>query len=401
MPTYRYVAKDQEGRSITGVSKVGSQTLLVDALRKKDLVIISITQEKEKRKQLAVGSGIKLDDIVLFSRQLATMVDSGIPLLQSLDILTEQIENPSFRRIIMKTRNDVETGSSLSGALSKHPRVFSPLYVNMVKAGESSGMLDDILDRLATYLEKMNALRRKVKSALIYPAVVVTMAVLITTFLMLKVIPTFKGIFETLGGTLPLPTRILISVSDFLNRYFLYGLALFILFVIALVMYTRTEKGRLNKDRVLMHLPIFGKLFQKATVARFARTFSTLVKSGVPILGSLEIVGRSAGNKVIEMALEEARASIREGENIAGPLSKRGVFPPMVIRMIAVGEESGELEKMLSKISDFYEEQVEAAVAGLTSIIEPVIIAFLGVVVGGIVVSMFLPIFKLTELVSK
>jgi len=401
MPTYRYVAKDQEGRSITGVSKVGSQTLLVDALRKKDLVIISITQEREKRKQLAVGSGIRLDDIVLFSRQLATMVDSGIPLLQSLDILTEQIENPSFRRIIMKTRNDVETGSSLSGALSKHPRVFSPLYVNMVKAGESSGMLDDILDRLATYLEKMNALRRKVKSALIYPAVVVTMAVLITTFLMLKVIPTFKGIFETLGGTLPLPTRILISVSDLLNRYFLYGLAVLILFVIALVMYIRTEKGRLNKDRVLMHLPIFGKLFQKATVARFARTFSTLVKSGVPILGSLEIVGKSAGNKVIEMALEEARTSIREGENIAGPLSKRGVFPPMVIRMIAVGEESGELEKMLSKISDFYEEQVEAAVAGLTSIIEPVIIAFLGVVVGGIVISMFLPIFKLTELVSK
>ncbi|MBI4437203.1 MAG: type II secretion system F family protein [Candidatus Omnitrophica bacterium] len=401
MPTYRYTAKDQEGRSITGVSKVGSQTLLIDALRKKDLVIISVTQEKDKKKQIVIRGGIRLDDIVLFSRQLATMVDSGIPLLQSLDILTEQIENPSFRRIIMKTRNDVETGSSLSGALSKHVRVFSPLYINMVKAGESSGMLDDILDRLATYLEKMNALRRKVKSALIYPAVVVTMAILITTFLMLKVIPTFKGIFETLGGTLPLPTRTLIAVSDFLNRYFLYGVGVLILLVVALVLYTRTEKGRLNRDRVLMHLPIFGKLFQKATVARFSRTLSTLVKSGVPILSSLEIVGKSAGNKVIEMALEEARASIREGENIAGPLSKRGVFPPMVIRMIAVGEETGELEKMLSKISDFYEEQVEAAVAGLTSIIEPLIIGFLGVVVGGIVVSMFLPIFKLTELISK
>jgi len=401
MPTYRYVAKDQEGHSIAGISKVASQAHLVDSLRKKDLVIISIAEQPEKRRLFASSRKVKLEDIVLFSRQLATMVDSGIPLLQSLDILAEQVEGSSFRVIILKLRNDVETGNSLSAALAKHPQAFSSLYVNMTKAGESSGMLDDILDRLATYLEKMAALRRKIRSALVYPAVVVSMAVTITAFLMLKVIPTFKGIFETLGGTLPLPTRILIAISDLMSHYFLYGLGLLILMIIGIIAYIRTEKGRLNRDRVLLKIPIIGKLFQKLTVARFSRTLATLVKSGVPILGSLEIVGKTSGNKIIELCIEEARNSIREGENIAGPLSKGGVFPPMVVRMIAVGEETGQLEKMLSKIADFYDEQVEASVSALTSIIEPVIIAFLGIVVGGIVVSMFLPIFKLTELVSK
>lgn len=400
MPTYRYLAKDQEGRTITGVSKIASQDLLIETLRKKDLIVISVTPEKE-RKKTSFGAGrVKLEDVVLFSRQLATMVDSGIPLVQSLDILSEQIENPAFRRIVAKVRDDVEAGSSLSGSLSKHPNVFSALYMNMVKAGESSGMLDDILDRLATYLEKSQALKRKIKSAMVYPSVVVTMAVAITAFLMLKVIPTFKGIFSTLGGTLPLPTRILIAVSDLMVKYFLYGVGLLLLAITGLITYTRTEKGKLNRDRFLMRIPIFGKLFQKGTIARFSRTFSTLIKSGVPILSSLEIVGKTSGNKVIEVSLDEVRSSIREGENIAGPLSKAGVFPPMVSRMIAVGEETGELEKMLTKIADFYEEQVEAAVAGLTSILEPLIITFLGVVVGGIVLSMYLPIFKITELIS-
>ena len=403
MPTYRYLAKDREGRSITGTSKIGSQDQLIEALRRKELIVVSVREEKTRRQLFSFGGrgGVKLEDIVLFSRQLATMVDSGIPLVQSLDILHEQIEKPVFRQVVMKVRDDVEAGSSLSRALAKHPHSFSPLYINMVKAGESSGMLDDILDRLAIYLEKIQALRRKVKAALVYPSVVVVMAVAITAFLMLKVIPTFKGIFETLGGTLPLPTRVLIAISDFLVRYILYGVAIFALAIILLIVYIRTEKGKLHRDRFLMRIPIIGKLFQKATIARFSRTFSTLVKSGVPILTSLEIVGKTSGNKVIETSLEEVRTSIREGENIAGPLSKTGVFPPMVSRMISVGEETGELEKMLTKISDFYEEQVEAAVAGLTSIIEPVIIVFLGVVVGGIVLSMYLPIFKITELISK
>ncbi|MFH1857852.1 MAG: type II secretion system F family protein [Candidatus Omnitrophota bacterium] len=402
MPTYRYVAKDQEGRSITGVTKIASQELLVEALRKKELIVVSVSEEKERRKLFSVSiGGVKLEDVVLFSRQLATMVDSGIPLVQSLDILSEQMEKAAFKNIVMKIRDDVEAGSSLSGSLSKHPNVFSSLYINMVKAGESSGMLDEILDRLATYLEKMQALIRKVKAAMVYPSVVVTMAIAITAFLMLKVVPTFKGIFETLGGTLPLPTQILISTSDFLVRNILWIIAVLLVFLVALVLYLRTEKGRQNRDRFLMKVPIIGKLFQKATVARFSRTFSTLVKSGVPILTCLEIVGKTSGNKVIEDSIDDVRVSIREGENIAGPLSKTGVFPPMVSRMIAVGEETGELEKMLSKIADFYEEQVETAIAGLTSVIEPVIIAFLGVFVGGIVLSMYLPIFKITELISR
>ncbi len=402
MPTYRYVAKDQEGRSITGSSKLGSQELLIDALRKKDLIIISVTEERDRMKFFSgsFGGGVKLEQVVLFSRQLATMVDSGIPLVQSLDILAEQIESPPFRKIIMKIRDDVEAGSALSAALGKHPGVFSALYINMVKAGESSGMLDDILDRLAIYLEKTQALRRKVKAAMVYPSVVVTMSILITAFLMLKVIPTFKGIFEVLGGSLPLPTRVLIATSDFLASNILYFMAVFLILIVVFILYTRTEQGRFNRDRFLMRIPIIGKLYQKATVARFSRTFSTLVRSGVSILTSLEIVGKTSGNRVIEVALQKVRSSVREGENIAGPISKAGVFPPMVSRMIAVGEETGELEKMLSKISDFYEEQVEIAVAALTSIIEPVIIIFLGIVVGGIVLSMYLPIFKITELVS-
>jgi len=403
MPTFRYLAKDQEGRAISGTSKIGSQEQLLEALRKKELIVISINPIKDKKDLFSVSFGerVKLEDTVLFSRQMATMVDSGIPLVQSLDILSEQVENAAFRKIIVKLRDDVEAGSSLSNALSKHPQVFSPLYINMVKAGESSGMLDDILDRLATYLEKIQVLRRKVKSAMVYPTVVVVMAILITAFLMLKVVPTFKGIFEALGGELPLPTQILINVSDFMGTYVLYGIGIILLVISGGILYTRTEQGKLNRDRLMMHLPILGKLYQKATIARFSKTFSTLVRSGVPILTSLDIVGKTSGNKVIEVSLLKVRSSIREGENIAGPISKTGVFPPMVSRMIAVGEETGELEKMLTKISDFYEEQVEAAVSALTSIIEPVIITFLGVVVGGIVISMYLPIFKVTELIAR
>jgi type IV pilus assembly protein PilC len=329
------------------------------------------------------------------------MVDSGIPLVQALDILSEQLENNTFKEIISKIRHDIETGSSLSEAIGRHPKVFSPLYINMVKAGESSGMLDDILDRLATYLEKTAALQRKVKSSLIYPAMVSGMAVLITMVLIVKVVPTFKGIFDILGGTLPAPTRILIAFSDLVRHFFPFLIGGVIFFIFALSRYIRTEGGRLRWDRLLLRLPVFGQLLRKVSVAKFARTLSTLVKSGVPILTSLGIVGKTAGNKVIEIAVANVRSSIREGENIAKPLAQSGVFPPMVDRMIAVGEQTGELEKMLSKIADFYDEQVDAAVSGLTSMIEPLIIAFLGVVIGSIVIAMFLPIFKITELLGK
>lgn len=401
MPTFRYVAKDKDGKTVTGTLEFANQPLLIDALRKKELVIVSVSEEKERRgASFGFKKRIKLDDLVIFSRQLATMVDAGIPLVQAMDILAEQMEKKSFREVLSRVRNDIETGSSLSEALSRHPGIFSALYINMVKAGESSGMLDDILDRLATYLEKTNALRRKIKSALIYPAMVSSMAVIITLVLILKVIPTFKNIFETLGGTLPLPTRILIAFSDMVRKLFIYIVGVVFAVLFALSRYIKTETGRLVFDRLLLKLPIFGPLFQKVAIAKFTRTLSTLVRSGVPILASLEIVGKTAGNKVIELAVIVIRTSIKEGENIAEPLSKSGVFPPMVVRMISVGEQTGELEKMLNKIADFYEEQVDAAVTGLTSLIEPLIIVFLGVVIGAIVIAMFMPIFKITEIIG-
>ncbi|MCX5692113.1 MAG: type II secretion system F family protein [Candidatus Omnitrophica bacterium] len=400
MPTFKYIAKEITGKTVIGILEYSDKALLIDALRKKGLVIISI-EETAKRRSVSLGGSVKLEEIVIFSRQLATMVDSGIPLVQALDILCEQIEKPVFKNILAKIKDDIETGSSLSDALARHPAVFSTLYVNMVRAGESSGALDDILDRLAAYLEKSSMLQRKVKSSLVYPTVVIIMAMLITLVMLLKVIPTFKGIFAMLGGTLPLPTRILILVSDTIREMFLYVVAVIIAIVFALKKYMRTPQGKENFDKMLLAMPVLGTLFRKVAVAKFSRTFATLVKSGVPILVSLEIVGKTAGNAVIEKAVESVRNGIKEGENIADPLAKSGAFPPMVVRMIKVGEQTGELEKMLTKIADFYEDQVDAAVSGLTSLIEPLIIAFLGVVIGGIVIAMFLPVFKLTEIIAR
>jgi len=400
MPTFKYTAKEITGKTVSGVLEYSDKALLVEALRKKDLIIISI-EETAKRRPVFSGGNVKLEEIVIFSRQLATMVDSGIPLVQALDILCEQIEKPVFKNIMAKIKDDIETGSSLSDALARHPGLFSTLYVNMVRAGESSGALDDILDRLATYLEKTNTLQRKVKSSLVYPAVVITMAMLITLVMLLKVIPTFKGIFTMLGGELPLPTRILIFISDTIRQMFLYVASGIAVMVFALRKYARTSQGRENFDKILLNMPVLGTLFRKVAVAKFTRTFATLIKSGVPILVSLEIVGKTAGNAVIEKAVESVRNGIKEGENIADPLAKSGAFPPMVVRMIKVGEQTGELEKMLTKIADFYEDQVDAAVSGLTSLIEPLIIGFLGIVIGGIVIAMFLPVFKLTEIVAR
>jgi type IV pilus assembly protein PilC len=399
MPTFKYTAKETTGKTVSGILEYSDKALLIDGLRKKGLVIISI-EETAKRKPMSLGGSVKLDEIVIFSRQLATMVDSGIPLVQALDILCEQIEKPVFKNIVARIKDDIETGSSFSDALARHPAVFSTLYVNMVKAGESSGALDDILDRLAAYLEKSSMLQRKVKSSLVYPAVVITMAMLITLVMLIKVIPTFKGIFTMLGGQLPLPTRILILVSDTVREMFLYVAGAIVAITFALKKYIKTSQGKEVFDKILLGMPVLGPLFRKVAVAKFTRTLATLVKSGVPILVSLEIVGKTSGNAVIEKAVESVRSGIREGENIADPLAKSGAFPPMVVRMIKVGEQTGELEKMLTKIADFYEDQVDAAVSGLTSLIEPLIIAFLGIVIGGIVIAMFLPVFKLTELIA-
>jgi type IV pilus assembly protein PilC len=329
------------------------------------------------------------------------MIDAGIPLVQSLSILGEQIENRDLKDVVVRVRQDIEAGMSFCDALAKHPAVFSDFFINMARAGEASGMLDEVLDRLASYLEKASVLNRKIKSSLVYPAVVVTLAIAITIFLLIKVVPTFKSIFEMLGGQLPLPTRILIGISDLLRMYFLYTMGVLIFLGFTFKRYINTEKGRYNFDSAKLNMVILGPLFRKVAIAKFSRTFSTLVKSGVSVLSALDIVGKTSGNRVVEEAVVDCRTAVREGEPINKPLSKSRVFPPMVCRMIGVGEQTGQLEKMLSKIADFYDEQVDAAVSALTSMIEPLVIAFLGLVIGGIVVALFLPIFKITQLVGK
>jgi type IV pilus assembly protein PilC len=399
MSIYSYIAKDRQGVTVKGSLEADSKTEAAEILHRKNLVVVSMQLQKRPKKQ-GSGQKVKIDDVVVFSRQLATLIDAGVALVGALDILSEQIENKRFRQIIISIRQDIEGGTSFYDALSRHPHIFSEFFINMARAGEASGMLDEILDRVATYLEKSTSLSRKIRSGLIYPACVSIMAILITAVLLLKVVPTFKGIFQMLGGNLPLPTLVLIGISDVLRKYFLFLVVILIISSFLFRKYINTEKGRYNFDRQKLKIPLIGGLFRKVAVAKFSRTLSTLVKSGVQILNALEIVGKTAGNKIIENAVDEARIAIRQGEPIASPLAKSGVFPPLVTRMVGVGEQTGQLEKMLSKIADFYEEQVDAAVSGLTSIIEPLVIAFLGIVVGGIVISLFMPIFKITELIA-
>ena len=395
MPTFKYLAKGGTGETVAGTLTVANRGLVVEALRKQGLVVLGVREVAAPAPRR--GATIKLDELVIFSRQLATLVDAGIPLVTSLDTLHAQLDQPGLKTVIGRIRDDVEGGSNFTEALAKHPTIFPTLFVSMVKAGEASGALAEILDRLAGYLEKTTALERKVRSSLVYPAVVVVMAISITLFLTLKVVPTFKGIFLSLGGTLPLPTQILLAVSDTCQRYLVPVAAAGVILVVLLRRWTATPAGRLWLDRGLLRLPIFGLLLRKVAVARFARTLTTLTRSGVPILASLDIVGRTAGNRVVELAVERIRSSIREGETIAKPLEAAGIFPPLVVRMVGVGEQTGQLEKMLTKIAEFYESEVDTAVNSLTSIIEPVIIAILGVVIGGIVIAIFLPIVKVTQ----
>jgi type IV pilus assembly protein PilC len=404
MPVFKYVAKDQSAKTVSGKLVAKDKAIVVDELRKRKMVVISVTEVKGVSAfgfGLETGKKVRTDDLVIFSRQLATMVDAGIPLMQSLDVLREQVRHGEFKRVISSIHDDIETGNSLSNSFAKHPNIFDSLYINMVKAGESSGMLNVILERLASYLEKMSMLRRKIRAAMVYPIIVISMAIIITAVLMLKVVPTFKGIFEMLGGELPLPTKVLIFVSDLFSKWIFYLIGVLIIISFIISRYVKTEKGRLRIDAIKLKLPVFGELFKKVAVSRFSRTLSTLIQSGVPILAALEIVGKTSGNKVIEDAIEDVRSNVREGESIAPPLVKSGVFPPMVTRMIAVGEQTGELEKMLGKVSDFYDEQVDTAITTLTSMIEPIIIAFLGIIVGGIVISLFLPILKITQLIGR
>ena len=403
MPFFIYVAKDRDGKTVTGTVEAGSSDNLLALLREKEFTVVDIIEKSQKtaKPQMSfLKERVTTDDLVVFSRQLATLVSSGIPLVAAFDIIGEQLEKKSFKDVVYDMRDSIEAGGSLSGVLEKHSDTFSKLFCNMVKAGESSGMLDEILERLAVYLEKTTALQKKIRSAMIYPAIVTLMAVAVTTLLMIKVIPIFKEIYLGFGAELPRPTTALLAASDFLRNNFLQGIVFLSVAWFLLLAMARTQRGRYLLDSLSLKLPIFGTLLRKLVVSRFTRTLSTLVKSGVPILTCLEIVSRTVGNSVIEEAINRVQSSVKEGESIAEPLRKSNVFPAMVVRMISVGEKTGQLDTMLTKISDFYDEQVDTAVSGLTSIIEPLIIAFLGIVIGGIVICMFLPIFRLSTIMG-
>jgi type IV pilus assembly protein PilC len=346
-------------------------------------------------------AGPAVSDVAIFSRQFSTMINAGLPVLQCLAIIAEQQTKPGFKRIINQIKDDIGSGGNLSDSMAKHPKVFNELYVNMVRSGELGGVLDQILERLSIYMEKAESLRRKIKSAMIYPVIVISVAIGVVAFLMIRVIPTFQQVFQSFGKQLPPLTQALIDCSNFMQHewYVLLGIGVGI--GVAFNAIAATPKGRYAIDGMLLKLPIFGELQRKSAVAKFARTLGTLLKSGVPILEAMETVAKTAGNKRIEEVINDARASIREGQGMTEPLRKGGVFPPMLIQMVSVGEETGKIDEMLMRAAAFYEEEVDTAVAGLSSAMEPLIIVFLGLVLGTIIVAMFLPMFSLGEVVSS
>ena len=354
-----------------------------------------MVREKQKEFSFSFGTGVKTRDIVIFTRQFATMINAGLPLVQSLDILAEQTENENLGKVIREVLHDVESGNTLADSLDRHTEIYSKLYVNMVAAGEAGGILDTILLRLATFLEKTDALIRKIKGAMIYPAVIVGVAVTAIIVLLIFVIPTFQEMFAASGVPLPLPTQIVISLSEGLQQYWWVLLAGAVGSAVFLRQYYKTDAGELAVDRIILALPILGNVQRKAAVARFTRTLGTLVSAGVSILEGLEITAKTAGNRVIHDAVMGSRSSIAGGETISGPLKASGVFPPMVVQMINVGEQTGGLDEMLTKIADFYDDEVDAAVNALLAALEPLMIVVLGVVVGGMIVAMYLPIFDM------
>ncbi len=401
MPIYKWEGKTAKGVIKKGEMEGPNEAAIRIHLRQQNIVPTKLSSKgKEIRFSLPFRKKVKQRAVAIFTRQLATMIDAGLPLVQSLEILSAQQEDKVFKNIIREIREDVEGGSTFAGSLKKHPVTFNELYTNLVVAGEEGGILDTILTRLANYIEKSEALKKKVKSALIYPATIVGVAVIVVAILMIFVIPVFENLFKSSGQTLPLPTLVVVTLSKLIKKYVVIFIAAMILLVFLFRKYYQTQNGKAVVDHLLLKLPVFGSLLKKIAVARFSRTLGTLVSSGVPILDGLSIVSRTSGNKTIEAAILNARSSIREGETIAEPLSRSGIFPPMVIQMIAVGESTGALDSMLSKIAEFYEEEVDIAVANLTSLLEPFLMVFLGVVIGGVVISMYLPIFSMASAIG-
>jgi len=399
MATFTYSARSLAGELQTGTVDLPSRDEVVNYLRRQKLIPVKVEQ-KSSGFELSIGSGITTRQIVIFTRQFATMINAGLPLVQSLDILAKQSESKALRKVIEQVLYDVEAGNTLADSMRKHPNAFSDLYVNMVAAGEAGGILDVILLRLATFLEKADALRRKIKGAMIYPAVIMVVAAAAVATLLIFVIPTFENMFASAGVPLPLPTRIVIQASGLLQGYWWALLGLILLAAFLIRQTYRTPSGQLAIDRMMLRVPLIGPLLRKAAIARFTRTLGTLVSSGVSILDGLEITARTAGNRVLHDAIMSSRASIAGGETISEPLKRSGVFPPMVVQMINVGEQTGGLDEMLTKIADFYDEEVDTAVEALLSAMEPVMIVVLGVVVGGMIVAMYLPIFDMINAVQ-
>lgn len=404
MPKYSWEARSRTGAAQKGVMEAASVAAVEAQLKKFGFGSISVKEEGKglsmELKLPGFAKKVETKDLVVFTRQFATMIDSGLPLVQCLDILSSQQENKTFKEVLHKVKETVEGGSTFADALSKHPNVFDQLFVNLVAAGEVGGILDTILNRLAAYIEKAMKLKKQIKGAMVYPATIMTIAIGVVAVILIFVIPTFAKMFADFGGDLPTPTKIVIALSDFVLKYILLIVGLVFAVVVAIKKYYATPNGKKVIDTIALKAPIAGPLIRKVSVARFTRTLGTLISSGVPIMDGLEIVAKTAGNKVVEEAVYKVRSSIAEGKTMAEPLQECGVFPPMVVQMISVGEATGAMDAMLSKIADFYDDEVDDAVSALTALMEPMLMVFLGTTVGGLVIAMYLPIFKLAGTVG-
>jgi type IV pilus assembly protein PilC len=403
MPVFAYQGRTTQG-STAGEIEAPDRTAAVAELRRKAILVTAIKEKAGGAAKAAVaprfGGKVKDREMAIFTRQFSTMVDAGLPLVQCLTILSEQSDSKTLRTVTAKVAQNVEAGSTLADALRRHPKTFDELFVNLVEVGEAGGILDTVLQRLSVYIEKAAALKRKVKSAMIYPATIIGVAFIVVVFMLTFVIPTFAKMFSSMGADLPLPTLIVIRLSDFFQRFWWLVIGGVVGIILGIRAYYRTDGGESVIDALLLKLPIFGPLIRKVAVARFTRTLGTLVSSGVPILEGLRITARTAGNRVIEKAVLETRASVTAGKTLAEPLKASTVFPPMVVQMISVGEQTGALDAMLNKIADFYDDEVDTAVGALTALLEPLMIVFLGVVIGGLVIAMYLPIFRLVTLIK-
>ncbi|HOX94139.1 MAG TPA: type II secretion system F family protein [Syntrophales bacterium] len=402
MAIYVWEAETRNGEVRKGEIEALNESAVRGQLRRQGLKPVRVkAKPKDILESIPIFKGkVKDKSVVIFARQFSTMISAGLPLIQCLEILATQEGNNTFKKVIKSIKDDIEGGATLTDALKKHPKVFDELFVNMVAAGEAGGILDTILNRLAAYMEKMLKLKSKVKGAMVYPATIVLISFGVITMLLLKVVPVFQKLFSGMGQDLPFATQLLIDLSDFVSRSFIYIIASIVIGVVVFIHYYRTESGRMTVDRFVLRSPIFGPLMRKVAISKFTRTLSTMMSSGVPILDGLEIVSKTAGNRVVEKALLETRKNIREGKTIAEPLQETKVFPPMVVQMIAVGEATGALDSMLSKIADFYEDEVDQAVSAMTSLLEPIMMVFLGGIVGGMIVAMYLPIFQIGALVG-